>query len=130
MLISLSEIMNTKDKVEHILAHLEMEKFIYDGTSYEFARKDPVNLTITNLGNKKVLIEGSVKLSLIILCSRSCLRSTQWTVTIPVLRALLNWALKRIMFLKVKVLLRNGITCMNNVSNPAKLKRFAMLLLI
>lgn len=83
MLISLSEIMNTKDKVEQILAPIEMERFIYDGNSYEFERKDPVNLTITNLGNKKVLVEGSVKLSLIILCSR-CLKELQYLMDISI----------------------------------------------
>lgn len=83
MLISLSEIMNTKDKVEHFLVPIEMEKFIYNGNSYEFARKDPVELTITNLGNKKVLIEGSVKLSLIILCSR-CLKELTYPMDISI----------------------------------------------
>lgn len=83
MLISLSEIMNTKDKVEHILAPIEMEKFIFEGNSYEFAKKDPVNLTITNLGNKKVLIEGSAKLSLIIFCSR-CLKELEYPMDISI----------------------------------------------
>lgn len=83
MLISLSEIMNTKDKVECILAPIEMEKFVYDGNSYEFARKDPVNLTITNLGNKEVLIEGSVKLSLILFCDR-CLKQLEYPMDISI----------------------------------------------
>jgi uncharacterized protein len=81
MLISLSEIMNTKDKVDHILAPIEMEKFIYNGNSYEFARKSPVSLTIKNLGNKKVLIEGSAKLSLIVFCSR-CLKELHYPMDI------------------------------------------------
>ncbi|TAH75152.1 MAG: DUF177 domain-containing protein [Anaerolineaceae bacterium] len=81
MLISLSEIMNTKDKVEQIFAPIEMEKFIFDGESYEFAWKDPVSLTITNLGNKELLIEGSVKLSLIIFCSR-CLKKLEYSMDI------------------------------------------------
>lgn len=83
MLISLSEIMNTKDKVEQVLAPIEMEKFIFEGHSYEFAWKDPVNLTITNLGNKEVLIEGSVKLSIFILCSR-CLKKLEYPMDISI----------------------------------------------
>ena len=83
MLISLSEIMNTKDKVEQILAEIEMEKFIYEGSSYEFARKEPVSLTITNLGDRVVLIEGSVKLSIIILCSR-CLKELEYSMDISI----------------------------------------------
>lgn len=81
MLISLSEIMNTKDKVEHILAPIDMEKFIYKGDSYEFAGKDPVDLTITNLGNKEVSIEGSVKLTLILFCDR-CLKELEYPMGI------------------------------------------------
>jgi uncharacterized protein len=81
MLISLSELMNIKDKVEHILAPIEMEKFIFDRSSYEFLWKDPVDLTLTNLGNREVLIEGSAKLSLIIFCSR-CLKKLEYPMDI------------------------------------------------
>jgi uncharacterized protein len=83
MLISLSEIMNTRDKVEHILAELEMDKIIFEGSSYEFAWKDPVSLTITNLGNRVILIEGSVKLSIIIFCSR-CLKKLEYPMDISI----------------------------------------------
>jgi len=73
MLISLSQIMTTKDKVEHILAPIEMERFEFLGSSYEFVKKDPVDLTITNLGNKTVMMEGNTNISLILFCSR-CLK--------------------------------------------------------
>ncbi|MBB2183646.1 DUF177 domain-containing protein [Lachnospiraceae bacterium MD1] len=73
MLISLSEIMTTKDKVVRIDAPIELEKFDYQGTSYEFHHKEPVNLTITNLGNRVVMIEGTTNISLTLFCSR-CLK--------------------------------------------------------
>jgi uncharacterized protein len=73
MLISLSEIMTTKDKVVQVNAPLELMRFDYQGVSYEFVHKDPVNLTITNLGNKKVMIEGDTNISLTLFCSR-CLK--------------------------------------------------------
>ena len=73
MLISLSEIMNTNDKVAKVDAPIEMERFEYQGATYEFAHKDPVDLTITNLGNRMVMIEGSTKISLTLFCSR-CLK--------------------------------------------------------
>lgn len=73
MLISLSEIMTTKDKVAQVNAPLELVRFDYQGASYEFVHKDPVNLTITNLGNKKVMIEGNTNISLTLFCSR-CLK--------------------------------------------------------
>lgn len=73
MLISLSEVMTTKDKVVRIDAPIELEKFDYQGTSYEFHHKEPVNLTITNLGNRVVMIEGTTNISLTLFCSR-CLK--------------------------------------------------------
>ncbi|HHV10318.1 MAG TPA: DUF177 domain-containing protein [Clostridiales bacterium] len=73
MLISLSEIMTTKDKVAKIDAPLELESVEYQGTSYGFAHKEPVELTITNLGDKVVLIEGGTDISLTLYCGR-CLK--------------------------------------------------------
>lgn len=73
MLISLSEIMTTKDELVRINAPIELEQFIYQGDSYEFDSKEPVDLTITNLGNRTVMIEGSTNISLILFCSR-CLK--------------------------------------------------------
>jgi uncharacterized protein len=83
MLISLSEIMTTKDKVVQIDAPLEMERVDYQGTFYEFAHKEPVNLTITNLGNRTVMIEGSTNISLILFCSR-CLKEIIYPMNINI----------------------------------------------
>ena len=73
MLISLSEIMTTKEKIAQIEAPLELERFDYLGNSYEFVHKEPVDLTITNLGDRMVLIEGSTNISLTLFCNR-CLK--------------------------------------------------------
>jgi len=83
MIISLAEIINTRNKSEQFIVPVEMEKFEYNGGSYEFARKDPVNLTVTNIGDKKVLIEASTKLALIVYCSR-CLKELQYPMDISV----------------------------------------------
>ena len=83
MLISLSEIINTRGKTEQFTVPIEMEKFDYNGSTYGFARKGPVNLTVTNLGDKKVLIEGSAKLVLTASCSR-CLKELQYPMDISV----------------------------------------------
>ncbi len=85
MLISLSEIMTTKDKVLHIPVPIEMEQFEFQGNIYEFAGKDAVDLTITNLGNKRVLIEGSTKISLSLFCSR-CLEKLIYPMDIHILK--------------------------------------------
>ena len=83
MLISLSEIMTTKDKIQHIQAPIEMEKFEFQGNTYEFADKDTVDLTITNLGNRMVLIEGSTNISLSLFCGR-CLKKLTYPMDIHI----------------------------------------------
>lgn len=86
MLISLSEIMTTKDKVEHILAPIEMESFEYQGATYDITKKEGGNtvaLTITNLGNKTVLIEGKADISLELFCNR-CLKGITYPMNINI----------------------------------------------
>ncbi len=83
MLISLSAIMITKDKVEQFTVPIEMDRFIYQGDSYEFANKEPISLTITNLGNKTVMMECSTNVSLKLYCSR-CLKDMIYPMNIAV----------------------------------------------
>jgi uncharacterized protein len=77
----MSEIMTTKDKVVTINAPIELEKFDYQGSSYEFAHKEPVELTITNLGDRRVMIEGSTNITLTLFCSR-CLKEISYPMEI------------------------------------------------
>lgn len=83
MLISLSEIMTAKDKVGQYRVPIEMEAFEYQGNLYKFNRKDPVELTISNLGNKKVMLEGNTNISLILFCNR-CLKDLYYPVDIQI----------------------------------------------
>ncbi len=85
MLISLSEVMTTKDKVLKINVPVELEKFDYQGEAYELAHKEPVSLTITNLGSRSVLIEGSTNISLTLFCSR-CLKKISYPMEIHFLK--------------------------------------------
>jgi len=81
MLVSLSEIMSTKGKVERISVPIEMDSFDYQGMSYKFIQKEPVHLTLTNLGNRVVLIEGKTDISLAMFCSR-CLKDLEYPMEI------------------------------------------------
>lgn len=81
MLISLSEIMTTKDKIGHYKVPIDLESFEYQGAAYDFERKDPADLIITNLGDKKVLIEGSTSISLLLFCGR-CLNQMSYPMDI------------------------------------------------
>ena len=76
MLINLSEIMSIKGKVEHIQAPIEKKSFCMEELEYPFADKSFIDLTITNMGERKVKIEGEAKLSLLIPCNR-CLEDVE-----------------------------------------------------
>ncbi|NLK74624.1 MAG: DUF177 domain-containing protein [Clostridiales bacterium] len=81
MLISLSEIMTTKDKIKNYKVPIEIDKFNYQGVSYDISKKDPVEIIATNLGDKKVLIEGSTSISLGLFCGR-CLKEIDYPLEI------------------------------------------------
>lgn len=76
MLINLSEIMSIVDKVSNMEVPIELTTFRLGDLEYKFAKKEPVNLEIKNLGNRKVSIEGNTKCSVIIPCSR-CLTGVE-----------------------------------------------------
>ncbi len=76
MLIDLGKIMSVKDKIQNIEAPLELTNFSLDGYEYPFVSKNPVHLTITNLGNRKINVVCETKLSLNIPCNR-CLEDVE-----------------------------------------------------
>jgi uncharacterized protein len=81
MLISLSEIMTTNDKVVQIEVPISLERFDYQGDSYDFIHKEPLALTITDLGKKTVMIEGKTSISLAMFCGR-CLKELTYPMDI------------------------------------------------
>lgn len=87
MLINLSEIMSVKDRIEHVKAEITLKKFILNGIEYEISECSPLNLEITHLNNKKVLIEGEALVVLNIPCSR-CLTPVRTVFEIHVNRKL------------------------------------------
>lgn len=74
MQINISEIISTNYKSEVYSAYLDMQSFELDGVSYDFIRKEPVQLIIRNEGNSIVRISGEVNVVFDIPCSR-CLTS-------------------------------------------------------
>lgn len=87
MLISLSEIMTKEDKVERIQVPIEMDKFEFQGVNYEFAEKNLVELKISNIGKKKVLLEGKLSIALKLLCDR-CLKEIVFPMNIDIFKEL------------------------------------------
>lgn len=70
MLINLSEIMSIPGNNVRKDMPLGLDTFSFRGAEYIFAHKEPVTLSIVNMGNRKVSIEASTKLALSIPCSR------------------------------------------------------------
>lgn len=70
MIINISEILSTAKKSENYSVPIEMEAFSMDGVSYPFLSKEPVSLTITNMGNKEISIAGHIQAVLCIPCAR------------------------------------------------------------
>lgn len=73
MIINLSELYNLEGKEKTYTAEIEMTELKALGGVYEIAAKEPVMLRIRNLGGRKLLLEGNVRLTLRMPCNR-CLK--------------------------------------------------------
>ncbi|MBR1758901.1 MAG: DUF177 domain-containing protein [Lachnospiraceae bacterium] len=80
MIISLAEIMQIPNASEQMEIPVEAEKIHVAGMDHKVMEKEPVKLTITNLGNRKVRLTGTGLIKLAIPCSR-CLDDV--TVAFP-----------------------------------------------
>ena len=70
MLINLTELFSCQGKVKTYTQNLEMEQFHGPNGMYEIVEKEPVVLTITHTGEKKLEIQGEAKLTLLMPCDR------------------------------------------------------------
>ena len=70
MLIHLNEVLSCEEKTVAKNVDLEMNSFDSGLGSFPFLEKEPVALTITNLGEDKLKITGSVRLTAAIPCDR------------------------------------------------------------
>lgn len=74
MIINISEILSTAKKSESYSIPIEMDEFCLAGDTYTFKSKEPVTLTITNMGNREISIVGHIDAVLYIPCAR-CLEN-------------------------------------------------------
>ncbi len=81
MLIDLSELLSLEDKVKSIEIPLDMEKFSTRLADYSIADKKPMSFKFTGLGNKKVMVEADIDITLIIPCDR-CLEDVRENIKI------------------------------------------------
>ena len=70
MQINLSELFSSDGKEKTYTQDIEMKEFHAPDGVYEIAEKEPVRLKIRHLGNRKLEMEGTINLSLLIPCSR------------------------------------------------------------
>lgn len=70
MIISLAEIMQIPNDRRQMEIPVEAETLHVAGLDYKVISKEPVALTVTNLGNRKVALEGTCRVELEIPCSR------------------------------------------------------------
>ena len=79
MVISLSELMNVPDGVLQESVPVELDSFAYQGEAYPFLKKENVELTVQNLGERKIRIELVGAVVLAVPCDR-CLKE----VSVPI----------------------------------------------
>ncbi|MBS5523665.1 MAG: DUF177 domain-containing protein [Clostridiales bacterium] len=83
MIINISEILSTARKSESYSVPIETEAFVMGGESYPFQSKEPVALTITNMGNKEISIVGHIGVVLCIPCAR-CLEDVPTSFSLDI----------------------------------------------
>jgi uncharacterized protein len=70
MLIDLTDVLSCDDKVVTKTACVELPSFDSNLGSFPLKEREPFTLTLTNLGDDKLLIEGRVRLAALIPCDR------------------------------------------------------------
>ena len=87
MLINISELLSRDKDTKVYTAQMDFDTFESQMGSYEVVSKSPIKLTITNLGERKLLITGDVALSLNIPCDR-CLEPVRSDISFSIEKSL------------------------------------------
>lgn len=70
MLVNLTDVFTSEGKVVEKTISLEMTEFQSRMGTYPITQKSPVQITMTNLGVGKALVEGTVEINLAMTCDR------------------------------------------------------------
>lgn len=70
MTIHLSEIISTTSKKEYYSIPIGIDTFKMNGEDYGIVHKEPLTLCISNTGNRLILIEGKIEVTVTIPCGR------------------------------------------------------------
>ena len=85
MLIHLNDVLSCEDKAAVRTADIGFESFDLELGSFPIVKKEPFELTLTNLGGEKLKIEGSIKLTAAVPCDR-CLEEVKIPFALAVSR--------------------------------------------
>lgn len=81
MLINLTDVLSCEEKVVKRTVETEFQSFDSSLGSFPLTEEEPLNLTLTNLGSDKLLVEGEQKFVAKIPCDR-CLTETEVPIEI------------------------------------------------
>ena len=70
MLVNLTEVFTSEEKVVQVTVPLEMAEFRSKSGTFQIIEKSPVQLTMSNLGVGKALVEGTAQITLMMECDR------------------------------------------------------------
>ena len=70
MLVNLTDVFSSVEKVVKKEFSLDMSTFTYGGEKYSVTFEEPVSMTFTNLSVGKVFVEGAAKLQFELKCDR------------------------------------------------------------
>ena len=85
MLINLTDVLSCDEKVVKRTVETELKSFDTGLGCYPLSEEEPLQLTLTNLGKDKLLIEGSVKVKTEIPCDR-CLTKVETLIPLTISR--------------------------------------------
>ena len=85
MLINLTDVLSCDEKVVKRTVETELKSFDTGLGCYPLSEEEPLELTLTNLGKDKLLIEGSVKVKTEIPCDR-CLTKVETLIPLTISR--------------------------------------------
>lgn len=83
MIIQLSDIMNIPEGMITKSVPIEVDSFLINGNNYPINLKEDVIIRLTNLGNRKVLVEAKTSLALAVPCDR-CLEDVKVPIEVDV----------------------------------------------
>lgn len=81
MLVNLTDVFSSEHKVEQKEFVPDMDAVVVSGVSYDILKKEPVVLTLKNMGKGKALVQAVTSLELGLTCDR-CLKPVKYSMKI------------------------------------------------